>query len=218
MGNSAPAPTESRPTLLVGGETYFIDAHPEGEDPRPLPVRAPTLRPRGDDCLILAPPRRLYLLVVIAAFTVGVVYFVAEQFAARPDRPLWLLLALLPLIALKAYADWLRTCYRQEVRFDRAAGRVNFARGDGGRPLDTIVAVQILPAGAEAAGSQLNLILNDLNLPTTSARTLPRRRLAQARDRSGLLAMARRLAEFLGVPLLDQPATDEPRSTTASPP
>ena len=100
-------------------------------DQHPLPVRAPILRRQGGRRLVLSPPRRLYLLVLIAALFVAVGYLVAEK-ALRPHRPwLWLLL-LFPLSAVKLYANWLKVCFWQSVLFDRGAKRVFFGKASSG--------------------------------------------------------------------------------------
>jgi hypothetical protein len=217
MGDPVPPWVEHRLCLPVGGEDFFVDTTPD-TDSEPLPVRAPTLRRRGDRCLVLSPSRRWYLLVLVVALSVAVGYFVLEK-VVRSGEAGWLFLLLFPLKAVMMYLDWLRTCYRQSVVFDRGAGRVYlyFGRGTSDMPLDepsdmpldTIAAVQLVPFAAGEPGGQLHLVLTDMSLLRTSARALPRHRITQGRRLDKLRDLGCRLATFLRVPMLEQSLTAE---------
>jgi hypothetical protein len=206
MGDLAPTAIDPRLRLAVGGEEFYVDAGPD-TDFQPLPDHAPCLRPRSDGSLVLAPPRRLYHVALGAAIVAAAGYFVLEW--ALPGRGGWaLLLAVAALV--KGYLDRLHTLYRQSVRFDRGAGRVTLGGWQGGHPLASVAAVLFVPLAGNRPGGQLHLVLTDLSLPRTSARALPRRRIAQFGEVDELRRIGRRLADFLGVPFLEPSATATP--------
>jgi hypothetical protein len=145
----------------------------------------------------------LYLLVLLAAITLGIGFFVLERVLRDPAQPWWAILLLLPALAIKLYASWLHAGYRASVRFDPSGGRVEFGRGAGRYDLASVAALQLVPIRGSTTGGQLHLVLSHLDLPRTSVRALPRRLIVQGQNLERLRDVGRRIATAVGVPFLD---------------
>jgi hypothetical protein len=187
----------------------------------PLPpgkasVRGPArLVPKGGDALVLRPraPVRWGQLLP-AVITLGVTLYLVWAFWLGPGArqaglgqpPWWLLVLLLSPVSLFSAV---RPLLSDRDHFDRQAGvlTLGWFGFKGVVPLAKVLAIQLVPgglvdrptqfgAGGERVSYQLNLVLSDadqdrLNLTDDSDLTWARQE-------------GQRLADFLGVPLIDQ--------------
>jgi hypothetical protein len=194
--------------------------------------RSVELKAVDADCLVLEPRKwsaALHMPLVVAGVlgpVAGLVILLAGGGGnAGPVGVAILVIGLLLLSALLLVGVLAPRGFRRWVRFDRRTGLLTISRRPLGfrrslqvvasRPLTDIAAVQLLHAGWKSEnvevgepgtpGSvvhrgyhsyQLNLVLND---PAE-----PRLNLCSHADRTWMRDAGQRLAEFLGVPLVDQ--------------
>jgi hypothetical protein len=190
----------------------------------PLPlgkasVRGPALlAPKGDDGLILrprAPVRWAQLVPALISFGAGL--YLLWTFWLAPGaglgQPPWWLLVLLfsPLSLFSAVKPWL--LYRDH--FDRQAGLLTLGWFGlkGTYPLANVLAVQLIPGGlvdrpAGPFGHGRESVSYQLNLVTADAHQ-DRLNLTEDADLEWSRRSGQQLADFLGVPLIDQVADEE---------
>jgi hypothetical protein len=215
-------------TVQIGTRTFSIDSwplpHPQGADRRTVELNRLT-----DDCMVLEPKKwtlfrqGLFILAMCAAPMAVLVFGLVEAIQDGHWVPIFiwsiglLLVAALLLSALSAGGRW--------VRFDRRAGLLTISRRPFGfrrslqvirsRPLTDLVCVQLLYGGYHSdsieigepgtPGSvvyqnyhsyQLNLVFDDPNEP--------RYKLASQADWKWIREAGQQLADFAGVPVVDQ--------------
>lgn|SRR5262245_55324125 len=190
------------PTLVrIGGREIAVETTPLKA--RSTSFRSATLALVRPDCLLLR-PSFLHRLVVTGFLVFGIAFLITPFNQRVDDKENNLKWIKLPIGAgLWAYGGWMLVKARRH-RFDREGGQwiVSSLLNSNSRPLSDIVAVQLLDGGWHSDGEypdyrtrQLNLVLNDV--------ATPRFCLSNHSNRHATYRDAKRLAEFLGVPLMD---------------
>jgi hypothetical protein len=206
--------------VWTGALTSAAPAVPRAADPAidstPLPgyvsrnyfsnFSVRTLMPRDEDCLELrfGTAARLGGIVSLAAgFALGTFVFLMVDDALGPGGFDGFVLIHGAGAATLLFSGFYLLFDLGRTSFDRAAGEwtAHHLTGSVTRPLQDILAIQLISGGMQKSEDgqyetfQLNLVVHDDGAP--------RQNLIEHRELRGVQTMARQLADFLSIPLLD---------------
>lgn len=189
-------------TVRVGNRDIDVDTSPM--QAASANFRTATLVQPRDGCLVLRPSGGMRLFASLFLVIGLVIMAVAAAVFIGGERG-WVVPGLAAFGAIFAAAGLGMLLAPRRNEFDRDAGQWTVSRfmSSTARPLSDILAVQLVNGGWHTGSEgnagyytyQLNLVLDDASEP--------RRSLSNHANQNGTREDAERLADFLGVPLLD---------------